>query len=91
MPDQSDVGTRWRVLAHKDTGPFEAHDEGVFDELVVDDWLHIEQMDRREWWMRIGDARVFIRIAEDGKATTDIERGVYEDCRGETYLLKNSK
>ena len=26
-----------------------------FDELVLDDWFHIERMDHNEFWMRVGD------------------------------------
>lgn len=45
----------------------------VFDELVVDDWFHIEQMDTRLWWMRIGNADgkslvVWVRIPSKGDA-----------------------
>jgi hypothetical protein len=25
----------------------------VFDEVVIDDWFHLEQMDTHWWWMRI--------------------------------------
>jgi hypothetical protein len=52
-------GSRWRIKAggaftepliemKADTGP-------VFDELVIDDWFHIEQMDADVWWFRIGE------------------------------------
>ena len=37
-----------------------------FDELVVGDWLHLERMDRRVWWIRIGDFEADIVIARDG-------------------------
>jgi len=70
-------GSKWRFLAH---GPTRLHldDKGEyrFDELVVDDWLHIEQMSDREWWMRVGDARIWIQL--DGKPVVTITRGEYE-------------
>ena len=49
-------GHRWRVLAwaHKGEERIELRDRGIFDELVADDWLHIEQMDYDTWWMQIG-------------------------------------
>lgn len=52
--------------------------EGVFDELVIDDWLHLEQMDERRWWMRVGDARISISVREGGGAEVSIERDIYE-------------
>lgn len=47
------------------------------DELVIDDWLHLERMDDRVWWMQVGDARIDIVIREDGKAVVNIGRGHY--------------
>jgi hypothetical protein len=77
-------GTRWRLLAHRGGEPVELENQGVIDEVVIDDWLHLEQMDTSQWWMRLGDARVLITIAEDGRAHVDIERGSYGDVHGET-------
>lgn len=37
-----------------------------FDELVIDDWFHIEQMDKRLWWMRVGDLNINIHVRSDG-------------------------
>lgn len=52
--------------------------EGIFDELVVDDWLHIEQLDRSEWWIKVGDAQIFVRINDSGEAEgLTVARGVY--------------
>lgn len=57
----------------------ELENAGVFDELVVDEWLHVERMDRDAWWLRIGDARVWVSFeASDGKPTVTVERDVYE-------------
>jgi hypothetical protein len=49
----------------------------VFDEVVIDDWLHVEQMDDNHWWMRVGDACINVTLL-DGKAVVDIERNVYD-------------
>lgn len=43
------------------------------DELVIDDWLHIEQMDTRTWWMRVGNQDgkckvVWVTVDRDGVA-----------------------
>jgi hypothetical protein len=78
-------GERWRVLAHADQRKVEVENDGIFDELVVDDWLHIEQMDENAWWIRIGDARIDVRLVE-GVAEVDIERGFYADVQGTTRV-----
>jgi hypothetical protein len=56
-----------------DAGP--AHDltsytvlEGTeFDELVVGQWIHLEQMDTGSWWMNVGGVTVNIRADRDGR------------------------
>jgi hypothetical protein len=77
-------GSRWRILAHATGQKFEAENQGVVDELVVDDWLHLEQMAEREWCLRLGDARIWIDIDEDGRPRVDIERGAFAEVRGTT-------
>jgi hypothetical protein len=81
-------GSKWRVLAHSGTRHFEMENEGVFDELVVDDWLHIEQMDTNVWWMRVGDAWINVTLSQDGQPEVDVERGFYEDPYGTTTVRK---
>jgi len=76
-------GARWRVLAHAGTERIELEDRGVFDELVVDDWLHLEAMDVNVWWMRVGDARVMVTITPDGPVV-DVERGFHGPLKGST-------
>jgi hypothetical protein len=42
----------WRLgLANR---PHHAEGERDFDELVVGRWFHMERMDSRTWWVRIG-------------------------------------
>ena len=71
-------GTKWRILARDGERRVTAENEGVFDELVVDEWLHLEQMDENTWWMRVGDARGDIKVLPDGRAEVEIERDVYD-------------
>ena len=48
---------------------------GVFDELVVDNWIHLEQMEERVWWMQVGDRVLWIHVGRDGYAeVNEIER-----------------
>ncbi|MCP3139189.1 hypothetical protein [Pyxidicoccus xibeiensis] len=77
-------GREWRLLAHKESGDIEVRNEGVFDELVVDHWLHIEQLGDREWWMRVGDARVLVAVEIGGAVRIDVERGFYSPTVGTT-------
>jgi hypothetical protein len=67
-------GHSWRFLAWVDDDELALdsrdHPGAVFDELVVDDWLHVEQMDRELWWMRIGDLVVWVRSG----AVVSVER-----------------
>lgn len=41
-----------------------------FDELVVGQALHIEQMDTGTYWMNIGGVTVWLRMDRDGRATS---------------------
>jgi hypothetical protein len=83
--EQRQFGKVWRVLAHRgDGGSVEVENHGAFDELVVDDWLHIEQMDAAVWWLRVGDARLWVTLDNMGQATVDVERGFHGRTRGTT-------
>lgn len=74
------AGTTWRFLAHGAPAvgsrwygaPIELRssnfEPSVFDELVVDRWLHVEQMDSGLWWMRLGGTHFNIRVDRDGRA-----------------------
>ena len=67
----SEPGAEWRTLSWDETSGarFEHSSDAeprIFDELVIDDWLHIEQMTRRRWWMRIGDLVVWVKVDKDG-------------------------
>jgi hypothetical protein len=79
-------GARWRFLAHQEQGSLQLENQGVFDELVVDDWLHIEQMDETIWWMRLGDARIMVTVVAGARAIVDIERGAYDAVNGQTTV-----
>lgn len=72
-------GSNWRLLAHSknDQKDISFENEGIFDELVVDDWLHIEQMDTNVWWMRVGDARIVVRLKKGHRPMVTIDREEY--------------
>ena len=65
------AGARWRLLAWTDTQRIDIrHDQhpgAIFDELVVDHWLHVEQMDTGTWWMRVGNQTFLVHVDRDGR------------------------
>lgn len=79
-------GEDWVVRTrHGEAGePREWRHGGVLDEVAIDHWLHMEQMDDRRWWFRIGDVWVMANIDEAGRVTVDVERGSYGPVRGTT-------
>jgi hypothetical protein len=70
-------GARWRLQAYSAKrckgrtfyrDRFDIENQGIFDELVIDDWFHIEQMDDRCWWVRLGQNTTFVKIDRKGRA-----------------------
>ena len=74
LPKRHKPGTEWRMLAwSEDDTPIAASSDGTagtFDELVVDRWLHLEQMSTRHWWMRLGPLHVNVVVGERGEITS---------------------
>ena len=74
FPVRHRPGSKWRTLAHRVNGTAiqqhsSDHDDPTeFDELVIDAWLHIEQMDTRWWWMQIGPLAVNVHVGKAGRA-----------------------
>jgi hypothetical protein len=54
-----------------------------FDELVVGEWLHIEQMDIGIWWMNIAGVTVHVTVSRDGRPRVVTVHGPL-DYEGET-------
>lgn len=65
------------MVAHRPDRKVTIENEGVFDELVLDDWFHLENMAENHWWVRVGDARINVTLSSDGNAVVQIERGQY--------------
>jgi hypothetical protein len=77
-PVKGKPGSRWRILSRNGDRDVTLENDGIFDELVVDEWLHLEQMDDDTWWLRLGDARIDIKVLPDGRAEVSIERDAYD-------------
>jgi hypothetical protein len=77
----------WRLLAKDASGgrDLDVTNAGVFDELVVDGWFHLEWMEADRWWLRIGDARITVDVSSE-PPIVDVERGFYARSSGATVL-----
>lgn len=72
-------GERWLPPADADTGQRQFR-EGAweFDELCIDDWFHLEQMNDRDWWLGVGNGddywHVNVHIDREGQAHVQMEK-----------------
>lgn len=77
-------GRKWRLLAQERGGrSVQVESAGQFDELVVDSWLHIEQMSPRHYWMRIGPLTVNVGLLPDGTVDAHVLREAGSKARVE--------
>lgn len=74
----SDAGEACRVALNTPTGLMEWEQSGIVDEVVVGDWLHVERMDERLVWMRVGDMRILVETDMTGRRTVTTEPHFYE-------------
>ncbi len=56
-----------------------------FDELVVDHWLHVEQMSATLWAMDIGGVMVSVTVSRDGRPQRILVEGPEGDVPGCAY------
>lgn len=64
--------------------------DAEFDELVVDRWLHIEQMDTNYWWMNIGGVTLHVTADRQGRpirVSVDMPGQYDHPADGCTYRL----
>jgi hypothetical protein len=69
-------GYKWRTLAKTENRDVYAENSGslqrdhkgkknfYFDELVIDQWFHLEMMDENSYWMRVGEYRIDIKFID---------------------------
>lgn len=85
--------------AQQDGTPHHAHTtiSADFDEIVVSDWLHVENMAPGVWWMRVGDAVLWVRHTKDGpvvsltEGTADPETGIIAGGRETSKQIRKPK
>jgi hypothetical protein len=72
-----DIGSSKREVAHvidiKGAKSL-VSEKTVLDEVCIDDWLHLEQMDDRYWWMRVGEYVLWITIPKKGPPQVTVRR-----------------
>jgi len=71
-----------------------ATDHTFVDEVVVDDWFHLEAMNRKEYWMNIAGVTVWVTLRKDGsvKEVRVYEAGDYDTKRdGVKYVMEEAQ
>jgi len=65
-------GSHWRILAWLIDGGEKVEQESdgasVFDELVIQPWLHLEQIQDGVWWLDLGGFHLGVRVDGKGRA-----------------------
>src|SRR5262245_18776439 len=65
-----------KLLIRRETQPVTPPNT-YFDELVIDDWFHLERMDDDAWWMRVGDKWIWVSLDDNGRPSVSIEHDYY--------------
>lgn len=81
------LGTGWRLGAGGGPGEgprvtVEDTSRSVFDELAVPGLLHIEQLDARLWWVRLGEVTLHVRVRRDGRVAVTHLDGEMATAKG---------
>ena len=76
------MGSRWRTNIVSADGKAQVAanscDSLILDEVVIDDWFHIEQMDTNCYWIRVGEHVLTASKRRDGKLLVIHE---VDECR----------
>ena len=88
MGDETGKGLAdgWAVSFRTAAGVVVREGEGEFDELIVNGWLRVEQLESAVYWIRVGDARLIATLGAEGRVTVDIQRGFYTEVDGTTTV-----
>jgi hypothetical protein len=98
LPKRHRPGSQWRVLLHTltdegecgspiDIRSSQGSQPTEFDEVVIDEWLHLEQLDSRMWSLRLGPLLITTTVGERGQA-----REVYvEDDQGDSWQFRRDR
>lgn len=78
MKNKMVPGATWSVSSSADAqgkNATKVENKGVFDEVKVDGWLHLERMTDNTWWMRVGQATLDIIVQPNGEAEVRVRTG----------------
>lgn len=65
----------------------EQRDRGDIDEIVVGEWLHVERMSERGYFVQLGDARFHVELTRKGVATVYVtEAAIVPGAKGTARL-----
>jgi hypothetical protein len=67
---------KWRLNLKRNGTDAEVSDDGDLDELVIDDWFHLEQMDDGRWWIRVGKDAIEVNLL-GGQVTVRYDKDRY--------------
>ena len=72
-------GAKWSTSAYRD-GPdgrkrerHQSDGRSVLDKITVDNWLHLEQLDPRRWWICIAGLSGRVTIDKNGEASIEFD------------------
>ncbi len=86
MFDHASVDSNWETVGEVDGEKVRRPGDGTFDELTVDGWLRIEQLEPGLYWLRVGDVRLTAEVGPNGAVTVNVQRGAYAPVRGTTTV-----
>lgn len=83
--DDTHAARPWRMQEKTDDGKIvEYSGTGKFDELLVEGLLHLEWLDEKSWYIRVGDAKITATVLDDERVQVDVLRGAYTEVCGDT-------
>ena len=82
---------KYRFRYCQGTKATEIEDEGYIDEIVIEKWFHLEEMDRNQYVLFVGDARIVVDARIRQQPRVDIERGFNGEIRGRTIIGEPEK
>jgi hypothetical protein len=74
------AGKKWRIFAKSFDGRLttsvnreQKENKEFFDELVIDNWMHLEWQEGNTWWMRLGPHAFHIKVNPGGEPDISVD------------------